>query len=345
VHPPRIGKAVGRRIFAATAYVLAVCATLLVALELSCRAGLLPNQAVARRRHSRAPASRRTLMLGDSFAYEEPREAGCYGRRMRAWLEERGVNTVSLAAGGFGPYEYFESLDAFLQIAPEYRPDLIVVNYYAGNDVSDTLFRRHGRAPRTFHSDVPLLRSSYLARLLVELWERRYVSRRKAELRVEMRRQGVSDESWNAVLFDACRRRPSLVEDNLLVASSEPAEAWREIEGSLDSIVATAHRLGARMLVNIFPSTLQVNRSHAAQYMSLGCHFDERVYDSAEPQQRLLRWCARSGVACHDLLPAFRANAAQEAYQHADEHWNERGNALAFAAVAATIESQHLLDR
>jgi hypothetical protein len=335
-----------RRVSRVAGYVVLVMVFVIGALEVCCRWGVLPNAAAARVSLARAKASHRVLVLGDSFSFEDPSEPEVFGRRLRQWLDGRGAAVVSLAAGGLGPFEYFESLEGFLQIASDYRPDLVLINYYVGNDVTDTVFRQRGRAPRVFRAEgfwAPLLRRSYLARLVVDRMEARHVSRRKAELREQMRTEGISGSIWNAVLFDACRRHPPFVDDNLLVASATAEQAWRENERLLGAIFDRARRMHSRVLLNIFPSTLQVNRSHAEQYQALGCRIDERAYEGREPQRRLLALCERTQVTCNDLLPAFRADRQRERYLPGDEHWNGEGNALAFSSVSAAIDGAGLL--
>jgi hypothetical protein len=309
------------------------------ALELFCRRGWVPNRAAAHARTARQAASPHVLVLGDSFAFEYPDEPDSYGRKLAAWLAGQGASVVNLSNGGLGPFEYLESFEGLMQLVPEYRPRLVIVNYYAGNDVTDTLFRLRGRASRVYPPD-GLFSRSYLARFLADVFERRHIRSRRAQIRSDMRASGLPEDQWNAVLFDVCHRHPAFFDDNLVLP---PEEAWREIERLLGAIIERAKGIGARVLVNVFPSTLQVGSSHAAQFRALGCRVDDRAFESEEPQRRLRAFCERSGVVCNDLLPAFRAERDHERYQPNDEHWNAEGHALAFARVTSAIGGAGLL--
>ena len=89
----------------------------------------------------------------------------------------------------------------------------------------------------------------------------------------------------------------------------------------------------------ICPSSLQVNSSHRQFYAGLGFRLERRVFESDRPQRLLTDACAQEHVACLDLLLSFRDRRSEELYVTNDDHWNDRGQALAFADVRQSLQS------
>jgi hypothetical protein len=103
------------------------------ALDLLLRAGVVPNE---RARRDRALRTARVLVLGDSFSLDGD---GMAVGLLRADLAARGISLVSLARPGMGPRNY---RDALREALATHRPAVVVLNYYVGNDVSDTMRAR-----------------------------------------------------------------------------------------------------------------------------------------------------------------------------------------------------------
>ncbi len=98
-----------------------------------CRTGLVPNrrQALAA---ERAVAGRPSVtVLGDSFSIETGNPATT---RLRRHLSHLGLATVNLAAPGMGPTDYLAQPE---DSGPTPASRLVIVNYYVGNDLTDTL--------------------------------------------------------------------------------------------------------------------------------------------------------------------------------------------------------------
>ena len=299
-------------------------------LEALCRAGAVPNSTYRVARACRpGGAARRVLILGDSFAFDFD---GSYGRLLAGDLRGRGADVVNLAIPGSGPLDYREQLE---RCAASFKPTIVVVNYYVGNDASDTsaaLVRRAGiRGPVR-----RVVRSTYFGALILDTQARWVESRR---LRAIGNREAGVDAAVNPFLIEAGRDYPDLIADNLLLESPAMALAWDANRLALHDIARLTRDSGGGLLVVICPSPLQVNSSHRQFYAGLGFRLEPRVFESDRPQRLLNDVCAQEHVACLDLLPAFRDRRSEELYVVNDDHWNDRGQALAFADVRQALRS------
>jgi hypothetical protein len=305
-------------------YLVFVSVVMLACLEAFCRLGWIPNSAYRLARACDASGTgRRALILGDSFSVDF---AGSYGRLLAEDLRGKGVYVANLALPGAGPLDYRERLSA---CAGRLEPGLVVVNYYVGNDASDTsavLRRRLGlRDPLR-----RVARVSYLGALALDIRARRVQTQR---LRTLERR-----EVLNPFLEEAGRVYPEMIVDNLLLESSDMQRAWEANQEALRDMERLIEAVGGRMLLAILPATTQVSRSHSAFYADLGFRIEDRAFRDDAPQRLLRSFCRDERIECVDLLPEFRRQQPRELYLENDDHWNPDGQMLAFTVVRDRIE-------
>ena len=293
-----------------------VCLVVAVALaESFLRTGVLPSYRSAR---VRALRSARVVVAGDSFSLDQD---GMAVGRLRHALAARGVGLVSLAQPGMGPRDY---RDAIVEALAMGRPDVLVVNYYVGNDVSDTM-----RARR----DVPgwrsrlrrVVRRSFLAGLILD----GAGAVRQWWMLQRVPVGGQVSSARNPFLVDLGRRQPGYLAWNLDLAGPEPLAAWRENQDLLREIRDRCRAAGVTLRVHIWPSTVQVNGSHLAFYRGLGFETDASWASRDRPQAQFTAFCAAEGLVCRDWLPALRSDG-RELYLDGDDHWNETGHQVAF---------------
>ena len=79
----------------------------------------------------------KVLVLGDSQLEKWPM-THCLYKDLLAFFNEKDIGYINAAHHGFGPIEYKKQLE---EIIPDYKPDVILLFYYAGNDLSDIIYR------------------------------------------------------------------------------------------------------------------------------------------------------------------------------------------------------------
>jgi hypothetical protein len=238
---------------------------------------------------------------------------------------------VNLAMPGSGPLDYREQLER----CAAFKPHVVVVNYYVGNDATDTHAAVQWRTGLRA-SARRVVRSSYLGALVVETEARWSESRR---LRAIGTREADIDTVVNPFLIEAAREYPDLIADNLLLESPAMQRAWDANRLALGDIARLTADSGGRLLVVICPASLQVNGSHQQFYAGLGFRLERRVLESETPQRLLSEMCRQERIACLDLLLSFRDRRSEELYVANDDHWNSQGQALAFATVRQSLQS------
>ncbi|MGE0815856.1 MAG: hypothetical protein AB7O28_11460 [Vicinamibacterales bacterium] len=268
---------------------------------------------------ARPPAvARRVVALGDSFAVGVVPRAGNYLRLVEEALGPPGtVEVINLGVAGTEPKDYLALL---VDEGLAYRPDVVLVTFFVGNDFET-------RAPR-------LIERSYVLTLGRALW-------RLGTARAPARQ---ADEAPAAYADDA----PSLPRDRFLEISVE--RAWVYEPGSrrlaaavsraadlLGTIRDLARSVGAEVLVAIAPDEVQVDAGLRAE-VAAARRMAVDALDVEQPDRLLTAALAARGIPVVDLLPAFQASAGGERlYKPRDTHWNLAGNRLAAAAIAHAL--------
>ncbi|MEZ5293487.1 MAG: hypothetical protein R2745_20560 [Vicinamibacterales bacterium] len=270
---------------------------------------------------ARPPAvTRRIVALGDSFAVGVVPRSGNYLRLVEQALGPPGtVEVVNLGVAGTEPRDY---LAVLVDEGLAYRPDVVLVTFFVGNDFET-------RAPR-------LIERSYVLTLGRALWR----------LGTARSLAGAAGDGPAAYVDDA----PSMPRDRFLEISVERAWIYQRDSRRLPAAVTRAADLLATMrdlarsadaefLVAIAPDEVQVDaglRAAVAAALRVGVE----TLDVGQPDRLLAAALAERGIATADLLPAFQSAAGGERlYKPRDTHWNLAGNRLAAAALARALDA------
>ena len=212
-----------------------------------------------------------------------------------------------------------------------FRPDLVVVALFVGNDLTDSMpqpsglsFERHA-----------------LARLASRSWRLAKEWRRR---RSEARPDGLA---LPQLAF------PAPAERGLNLSS----ERYREVEGERLGVCRIsqrqAHESGWRGALEHLMRMRDASRSAGAVFAMLFIPDEFQVnpdilqlaidtsqtprddVDVALPQRRLGQFCQEQGIACLDMLPLIQGR--RDVYLPQDTHWNELGNEVAAEAMARWV--------
>lgn len=316
-----------------------------------------------------APGSFRIVVLGDSFmeAYQVPLEQSL-PYRLQERLASRGVEVLNLGVGGYGTAQ---ELLALQEEGLRYRPDLVVLAFYAGNDVQNNSHAieaaLHGEGePTTFAR--PYARAASLDsplewtppdRARLEPYARRWHARRDSLLdRIRRMLQpamvaNVVEQAtarlWRGIAHEAPADPqlvfgwPFLREVSDAGAARLWDEAWTTTRRLLLEIDRVARSAGARFAVLIVPAPLQVEADVLADARAAWPDLD---FDPLRINRELARFCAQAGIP---LLDPTAALAREEAagrpvyYELEDHHWNAAGQALATDLLAEFLVARDLV--
>jgi len=332
---PRRYNLAAKKLLGILGYTAFVCITVVVLLEASARFGY-PESRFYRTIHSiKSDSSGPTvLLLGDSFITEGE---GSYAMRIRGLVDYSGGELVNAAASGMGPEHYLRQASLLTEAI---SPDLILVNYFVGNDLTDTIY-----FSRTWIKQqiVSYLSPFYFGHVLTE-----NVGRAQTLFRLALVNLLFDEEEVRVVasplLFEAAKSLPNFMHDNLLVKSPEAQVAWSRNREVLNGISLLARRFDAAILIVIIPANLQVSDQELETMRKVGFRVDSSMVGTRIPQDLLLEFCGQRKLDCLDLLPAFLDSRELRTYLSMGVHWNAEGHRLAFETLKPHL-SQILYSR
>ena len=281
-------------------------------------------------RAARRSCEQRILVMGDSFveALAVPFDETVWSRLERdtgACIEVAGV-------GGYGVSQYLASVRERLG-GPANHYDLVVLNFYAGNDFTRDVARipshqmvELGRAtlgPRPPRDDE---RDSRLGRLRygVNRWLASHSHAYVATI-VAMRRSEAEPTELLGGRSNALRR------------SALRARLLDETTRGIRQISKVVRRRGSRLLVVVIPHRAQVLDPQGTQLIELIPKFAGDVDMDLVRKRFVPRLESMPGVEVIDLLPILRERATEGAWGRRDRHLNRRGHELWFDAVRIPV--------
>jgi hypothetical protein len=276
-----------------------------------------------------------------------------------------GHEVMNFGVTGTGPRLY---LRAWENAVRRYRPDIVIVAFYAGNDLSDALkesrvtARRSGWAlptaiGRLLHRDAqpaaaaglgwaaegggdPLARDALLARGRDAGVDSATIDARLAaipdSLLADARAFRINPFNFAEAILD-----PESIRKNLMLEpGNETQVGWPAARAALDTIATSVERAGARFVLACLPPAVQVDSSYW-WIRHPGFHLDERVVSDAPLQDSLAAFAQARDLAFVDLLPrlraAHRARPNERLYFEQDGHWTAAGNAKAAGEITKAI--------
>jgi len=308
------------------------------ALEAALRLGIVANERQARLSPDGGGRNvpHRILVLGDSFMANK-HSIDLHDNLLNQLGREQ-VGMVNTARAGDGPRQY---LDALHMAGSRFRPDVVLLCYYVGNDLTDV---GCNEAPvLEDHRPVPqrLAARAYLYDFVRRRWG--YWRARTMDFS-DLPEQGVDPTLITAAkrlevnpwLLKMRRENPDFLLQTLLAEDACARSAWARTEDVLEAILNTTRQRGATLLAVTFPHTLQVNDAKRPFYEQLGFAWDDRISTARAPQRLLEHWYTAHDVPHLDLLPEFLSEG-EELYLEHDEHLNWAGETLAANRIASFV--------
>ena len=311
------------------------------------------------------PGSFRIVVLGDSFMEAWGVElADSMPRRLEQGLASKSAEVINLGVRGYGTAQEYLFLK---EEGLKYRPDLVVLAFFSGNDLRNNLAEleqnmREDLTPQAFgrpfarvepagvsfaQPDVERV-EDYIARE-----ERRFMSSRGSPLlliRLLERRSGRKRKyDPNVFLgaylsgFDA-RISPTANQD--LDAAQYRRwfdQAWEVTIALVLETRDLAREHGAELVVLMVPPDYVIDED---KFRRLVERHPTLELDREAPDRRLSAAAAEHGFHYLDLEPVLRRAAERSEgpfYLGGDRHWNAAGHALAAEALIEYLERNDLV--
>lgn len=284
-------------------------------------------------------AKSRLLIIGDSFIAKGSQSSIFLANL----LERHHIKILNLATEGMGPFQYLTELKSNLW----FKPDIVLLGYYAGNDLTDVKYWMSRREPRLKTILRPYVRQLFTYHFI------------KEKIRIlipptfnfdQMEHKGIDknlvvlarNQQLNPFLIRTAEYQQRFLLDNHLM---DDRKAVSELRRTLDEIYNLCKRNKSKLVIVIFPSSVQINKMHDHFFRQLGFQVDEAIYEAENPQRFILEFCNENGIACLDLLPEFKKRSSENFFREYDIHFNQTGAALAASMVANFVADQVADDR
>ena len=325
--------------------------------------------------YKRDPGVFRILVLGDSFmeAYSVPLEESLT-RRLSAALADRRVEVINLGVGGYGT---LQELIYLREEGLKYHPDLVLLGFYAGNDIYDNNAqlsnqlqfneKDHARGKPTATlgakgelvtrpSDYEWAKREYQRQIHKLEQDQRDMSIYKKSLIRQMARKLLKRQShkdthppWDPNVWQGAYLREFSPEAADYSRTQEEYEhMWRQAWDTTIRLLAecrrTTREAGAEFLVFTVPDGVQVGPQ---ELDTIRRGFPTLKFDVNRVHARLIEACAKQHIDVFDVVPAFRAvDRADDArlfHHKEDRHWNSRGHEVAAQALLKYLDDRKLL--
>jgi len=304
-------------------------------------------------------------VIGDSQIEKWPLEH-CLHKDIENFCVDHNIGCVNAANHGFGPLEY---RDRIMTIAPDYKPDMILIFYYAGNDLTDVMLRNDD-IPRKPTRKVTYIESKKDIEQKDENREYRFssdqpvMSSEKKESKLnkskfsweKFRKLGMDSTiiqyAKNRVYFPN-KIGPTFVNphilvmgswhnnylfDNTMIESSGSKYTWFRILKIYEDILSYANSIKAEVCFVVIPSTIQVDDSHYDFYRKITFKVSDKLKNANKPQELHKEFAEASGINFLDLLPHFKNHSnTAELYFENDDHLSEKGHMYAYDLVEEKI--------
>lgn len=312
------------------------------------------------REPQKRPGTFRILLLGDSFveALQVPLGENL-ARRLEQRLNRRGSRRYEVLNMGVSGYGTAGELLAYRRYGRAYRPDLVLLAFYPGNDVRNNspaletvLVPQYGAdgAPVRIvpRAERPRASGGWASRILFSSqlvqFVRRLVLTRHPALAGFLVRCGV-------LRAEALRPAPGRdgIPVDYGVYAREPSapwqEAWRHTWELLAALRRDVRADGADLALLVVGSREQAAPEAWREAVAANPAMRAVAWDLEGPERRVLQWCSDNGVRCLRLSEVFAARGAAGAPLHfpRDGHWTAAGHALAAESVEEFLAATSLL--
>ncbi len=317
----------------------------------------------------------RILLFGDSYMEAvHVAEGDGFPDVMERLLTDRRVEVINMGVGGYATVAQWRYL---LEEGIKYAPDLVLVAFYAENDVygnSPELSRQFWREDNVRYYGQPYVQwneteavldlippdydrskagyeerlAAYSPRLYqLQAFQKSLTSHLYQQMRLKYITR-VRTPGKDVVIHFGCYMEDflGLPKDNVDLApelyDASWQEAWFLTEQVLIAMAAAAEANGARFAFFNAPARVQFEQGYENAVRK---EFPWITLNTGLPEEKLMAFAEEHHISFYNLLPAFRKADSEGqvlSYNH-DSHWNADGHRLAAETVVQWLEAQEFI--
>jgi hypothetical protein len=306
----------------------------------------------------------RILVLGDSFmeGYAVSDE-DTFARQLEAVARQAGLENVDVMNMGMEGYGTLQSYLAYVEEGMSYDPDLVLLGFFASNDVQDnyrplqdTLLGEstHTVTSRPFLSswdqgEWVIMQPDYEGAM--ELYNRRERWSRWQKVRVLSLLGRAFATYWEEQEKSSRTGSSAALDDTLWAGvhyceeTPQYTEGWAVTEQILVELDGVVRESGAQLVVFTVPSREESDLEYAQQVINTLNAPGILCFEEGVANRRILSILERNHIPGIDLLPSFRSGVTEEGRVlfARDNHWNAEGYSLAAQAVFEMLSAEGFL--
>lgn len=301
----------------------------------------------------------RILVLGDSFtaALQVP-EAETFPRLLENQLRQRFPQTnIEVINAGVVGYGTDNALAYFVNEGYKYQPDLVLLAFFTGNDLTDNiwypLYRLEDGALLPVEPERPAERAAAWAQEGGLFWRVRtylYTHSRLYSVSIELLTlSAVQNLPGLAQLLTSLGlveiTQPLVNQGNFYVFRYLPPEAWNATEALLLELKRQVAAHHSQMVVVILPDETEVSEQRRREIVSAYAHLVEgKITPGPPPAEQLAEILQQRHIPHLSLLPTLknRQQNNEPLYYRYDGHWTPAGHRLAGQAIFNFLMSQQV---
>ncbi|MDO8509360.1 MAG: SGNH/GDSL hydrolase family protein [Nanoarchaeota archaeon] len=253
------------------------------------------------------------FMLGDSFTAGSGVEIN---ESIAFQLEKIFMGEFKIYNLGVPGYSQMQQVKQLESMLPLYSPDLIILNFYSGNDVSDNC--------------------NYSPTIQQEegLYGRAKVIFKKSQFITALYRKIIVPLKYPANL-------------DYYLDQENVQECYNITKDYLKEIKMLADLYDLKLIMTVIPreqQTVEKGRKKLIDWYDNFEEYDENKFDLDIVKRKVLDMCHELEIECFDLTPIFIEKDGEVDLYVNDGHWNEEGHKLAAQSIAKYLKNENYLD-
>lgn len=292
---------------------------------------------------TKAKNTLRLLVLGDSLTFG----LGVEGPESFPKILETDLNknsgldkfyeVLNMGILGYGPVEY---LNTYLEVGRTFKPDILIVGFFLGNDSLDALWfdiNKKAISLKSFPDKlVPfqlnefLKNNSYLWLFLLQKYYGWVESQSVDNIKL---------------VFQNDVKAHMLYDVQIDPSNKYMQRSWTLTEQALNKLVNIARKSNTKTMVLLLPTKEQIIPKEWEKARSGGHNVDERLYSDSAPRKIMLQLCQKNNWHCLDLQDQLRSqNDLESLFVKDDFHLSKRGSEVVSKLIFDYLLKNNLLE-